>query len=368
MSLLLRRLSKLCLSKPASVRSSLLLSNGFSSSSLLQSPPCNIIGARRCGPYFGTLIIFNANEDDSTYLEKKVPMELVVYNDATVTIGASHGWVATVNKDDGILRLRDDLNPYASYTDPRSIRLPPLVTLPHCQTQIITNVAMSCSSPEDEDCVVAVKFLGPQLSFCRPARSHSDWTNIRIENPCFFSSRVMFSKKYDMFRIPGSGGHIIGSWDLRRHKHDPVLQRLRFRKLPELPKTKRELLDFCCITEHLVESPAGETFLVKWYRKTAPARKTINGMVKMQTKTVMVFKLDEKGNAVYSQDIGDLYIFLSKSEPFCVPASSFPGMSSNRVEILDVNENVVVDLSDYSMTGGNARFGAPYSIPPQKLD
>jgi len=88
----------------------------------------------------------------------------------------------------------------------------------------------------------------------------------------------------------------------------------------------------------------------------------------MQTKTVMVFKLDEKGNAVYTQDIGDLYIFLSKSEPFCVPASSFPGMSSNRVEILDVNENVVVDLSDYSMTGGNARFGAPYSIPPQKLD
>ncbi|CAH8279648.1 unnamed protein product [Arabidopsis lyrata] len=349
MSLLLRRLSELCLSKPASVRSSLLLSNGFSSSSLLQSPPCTIIGARRCGPYFGRLIIFNANEDDSTYLEKKVPMELVasdpmvVYNNATVTIGASHGWVATVNKDDGIMRLRDDLNPAASDTDPRSIRLPPLVTLPHCQTQIITNVAMSCSSPEDEDCVVAVKFLGPQLSFCRPARSHSDWTNIRIENPCFFSSRVI-------------------------HKHDPVLQRLRFRKLPELPKTKRELLDSCCITEHLVESPAGETFLVKWYRKTAPAPKTINGMVKMQTKTVMVFKLDEKGNAVYTQDIGDLYIFLSKSEPFCVPASSFPGMSSNRVEILDVNENVVVDLSDYSMTGGNARFGAPYSIPPQKLD
>ncbi|XP_020877991.1 uncharacterized protein LOC9302116 [Arabidopsis lyrata subsp. lyrata] len=217
MSLLLRRLSELCLSKPASVRSSLLLSNGFSSSSLLQSPPCTIIGARRCGPYFGRLIIFNANEDDSTYLEKKVPMELVasdpmvVYNNATVTIGASHGWVATVNKDDGIMRLRDDLNPAASDTDPRSIRLPPLVTLPHCQTQIITNVAMSCSSPEDEDCVVAVKFLGPQLSFCRPARSHSDWTNIRIENPCFFSSRVMFSKKDDMFRIPGSGGHIIGS-------------------------------------------------------------------------------------------------------------------------------------------------------------
>ncbi|CAA7031968.1 unnamed protein product [Microthlaspi erraticum] len=35
---------------------------------------------------------------------------------------------------------------------------------------------MSSSSPEEEDCVVAVKFLGTQLSFCsRPAQKHSQW-------------------------------------------------------------------------------------------------------------------------------------------------------------------------------------------------
>ncbi|CAH2069898.1 unnamed protein product [Thlaspi arvense] len=179
MSLLLSRLGK-----PALVRRSslLLLSNGFSIS-LRQTPPCSIFGAEPWGWGLGKLVIWNANESNYTRLEKRVPPELL-FNDlfkTLVTIGASHGWVATT-KDDGILRLQDDLNPVASDIDPKRIPLPPLVTLPHCQTQIVTNVAMSSSSPEDEDCVVAVKFLGPQLSFCRPANK-PEWTNIRIENP-----------------------------------------------------------------------------------------------------------------------------------------------------------------------------------------
>ncbi|KAG2299213.1 hypothetical protein Bca52824_035685 [Brassica carinata] len=73
---------------------------------------------------------------------------------------------------------------------------------------------MSSSSPEEEDRVVAVKFLGPQLSICKPAQSNSKWINIRISNPCFFSSPVMYSEKEDMFCIVGSGGHLVGSWDL----------------------------------------------------------------------------------------------------------------------------------------------------------
>ncbi|CAH8332846.1 unnamed protein product [Eruca vesicaria subsp. sativa] len=95
-------------------------------------------------------------------------------------------------------------------------QLPPLVTLPHCQTKIITNVSMSSSSPEDDkDYIVAVKFLGPQLSFCRPARKSSkpEWTNIKIENPCFHSSCVMYSKKDNVFGVLGSGGHVIASLD-----------------------------------------------------------------------------------------------------------------------------------------------------------
>ncbi|CAA7051650.1 unnamed protein product [Microthlaspi erraticum] len=62
--------------------------------------------------------------------------------------------------------------------------------------------------------------------------------------------------------------------------------------------------------------------MVKWYKKTVA--KTIQGIERLETEALMVFKLDGKGNAVYTQDIGDLVIFLTKSEPLCVPASSFP--------------------------------------------
>ncbi|EOA37834.1 hypothetical protein CARUB_v10011422mg [Capsella rubella] len=371
MSLLLGQTPKLCLRKPVFVRASPPLCPNGSSSSLLQTPPCSIIGADPCGPALGKLVIRYANECHFTHLEKKVPMDLV-YNDTTeamVTIGSSHGWVATLKK--GTLRLQDDLNPAASDSDPKRISLPPLVTLPHCQTQIVTNVAMSSPCPWEEDCVVAAKFLGHQLSFCRPGQPNSQWINVRIENPCFFSSQVMFSKKHDMFRMPGSGGHLIGSWDLRKHKHTPKLQELRYQNLPELTKTKRELLNSCSTSEHLVESqPTGETFLLKRFKKTT---EIIDGIAKMKTKALMVFKLDEEGNAVYTEDIGDLTIFLSKSEPFCVPASSFPGVVSNYVHIFDFAEVGDVSLakchSDCTGGAGPFRYGfdAPYYIPPQDI-
>ncbi|KAF8116846.1 hypothetical protein N665_0014s0107 [Sinapis alba] len=358
MSLLLNHPVKLCFRRPVLVRSSPLVST-----CLPQNPPCSIVGAGSWVNCEGKLCVTYADQPDFISLDKMVPWDLVYSNDDTVTIGSSHGWVATLKKD-GILRLQDDLNPGASYTDPKRIPLPPLVTLPHCQTQIVTNVSMSTSSPEDEDCVVAVKFLGPQISFCRPAQRNSEWTNIRIENPCFFSSRVMFSKKDEMFLMPGSGGHLIASWELR--EKSTKLQRLRLRNLPKLSKKKRELLDSCFKSEHLVESRStGETFLIKWYKKTA------KGVSYMKTKALMVFKLDELGNAVYTQDIGDLAIFLSKSEPFCVTASSFPDMSPNKVTLFDVDEVAYVVLTDISpmarVGDGSFTIHTPFHIPPQNI-
>ncbi|VVB00979.1 unnamed protein product [Arabis nemorensis] len=282
-------------------------------------------------------------------------------------IGSSHGWIATL-KDDGIVRLHNDLNLLASDSNhPKCIALPPLVTLPRSQTRIVTNVAMSSSSPEDEDCVVAIKFLGNQLSFCRPAQTNPEWFNIKIENPCYFSSPVMFSKKDDMFRIPGSGGLIIGSWDPRTFHHKPKVQRLRFPCFPIVSRTGSKLMDSCLRIEHLVESRStGEIFLVKWYKKTLK----INNRVQTTTQDIMVFNVDEKGNAVYTKDIGDLCIFLSNSEAFCVPASSFPRMSSNEVHLFDADEATVLTLADAALynfdTEKNLRgkYGAPYHIPP----
>ncbi|XP_013620897.1 PREDICTED: uncharacterized protein LOC106327315 isoform X2 [Brassica oleracea var. oleracea] len=347
MSMLLRRLSSLGLGKPhVSVRSSLLLhSRGFSTS-LLQTPPCRIVLAEPCGGDLGKLVVMNLNELECKDLEKKVPLELVDDEDSKIIIGASGGWIATL-KEDGVLRLQDDFNPVASDTNPKRIPLPPLVTLPHCQTKIITNVSVSSSSPEDdEDCVVAIKFLGPQLSFCKPAGKSGkpEWTNIKIENPCFYSSRVMFSKKDNMFRIPGSGGHLIGSWDPYKPSNNPTFQR----------------------SEHLVESrPTGETFLVKQYKKTIKITKA--GIARMRTKTLMVYKLDDEGNAVYTQDIGDLNIFLSLSEPFCVPATSFPDLLPNSVDFIDFDESGFVCLKSTRVWSRSYTCSAPFYIPPQHI-
>ncbi|CAA7062633.1 unnamed protein product [Microthlaspi erraticum] len=328
MSLLLSQPSKLCFRKPVFVRSSSLHSNGFSSSSsFMYVDPCG-------GDDLGKLVIRRAG--DITPLEKKLPLKEMG------TIGSSNGWLATLK--DGVVGLQEvDLN--LNTSDPKRITLPPLVTVPHCQTLIVNNVVMSSSSPEEEDCVVAIKFLGNQLSFCRPAQSNSEWINIRIAHPCFSSSTVMFSKKDDMFRIPGSGGHIIGSWDLRTQMNTTKFQRFRFKKIPNLTKPSKTLLDSCYKSEHLVESRAtGETFLVKQYKKTAEI--VDDGIARMKTEAVMVFKLDSQGNAVYTQDIGDLCIFLTKFEPFCVPSSIFPDLCPNHVKILDVDETTIVNLAD----------------------
>ncbi|CAL9228699.1 unnamed protein product, partial [Arabidopsis halleri] len=295
----------------------------FSSSSIYY-----IVGAEPCGSTLrdgdiGNLKI-HALTHGNRVTNKKVPMELLK---EMRTIGASHGWVATLKN--GVVRLQDDLNLSASDINPKRISLPPLVTLPHCQTKIVTNVAMSSSSPEDEDCIVAIKFMGPQLSLCRPAQKNCKWTNIRIIDPSFFSSHVMYSKRDEMFSMPASRGHYTGSWDLGRHIHKPKLQLLQFPEDPHPEMTKSELqrLDSCCTKQHyLVESiNTGETFMLKWYTESRPLKKTFR-----EWDHFLVLRLDEEGNAVYTKDIGDLCIFISKAESFCLPASLY-GIDENCV-------------------------------------
>ncbi|XP_022569752.1 uncharacterized protein LOC106420907 [Brassica napus] len=286
------------------------------------------------------------------------------------TIGASHGWIATL-KDDGILRLQDDLNPYASDTNPKRIPLPPLVTLPHCQTKITTNVSMSSSSPEDdEDCVVAVKFLGPQLSFCRPAESKPEWTSVKLENPCFHSSRVMFSKK------DKQEGALCGQmvqednrddqkWRSHNEKESSKVVQVRRgggrKRYASERAAERDFLDSFCKSEHLVESPTGETFLVEQYKKKRIVKE---GVARMRREFLIVYKLDNEGTPVYTQDMGDVTMFLSKSEPFCVPSTSFPGLRRNYIHILDVDEIVGYDVGDISIAAASGTFYSPYYFPP----
>ncbi|CAN7102794.1 unnamed protein product [Brassica rapa subsp. narinosa] len=339
MSLILNQPPKLCLRKPVLVRCSPLHhSNGYSSASLPQSQtlPLTIFCADPCRPHLVRRVV--RRDGDMHALDYEMPRDFM---EVTEMIGTSNGWVTCLV--DGIVRIREYPGPGKNRKQLRIIFLPPHVTLPLCQAQMATNVAMSSSSPEKEECAVAVKFLGPQLSICKPAQSNAEWINIRISNPCFFSSPVMYSEKEDMFRIIGSGGHLVGSWDLGKHKCTPKIQRLQFQNLPELSKAKRELLYSSNTSEHLVESrTTGETFMVKWYKRTA---KTIYCIERMETQALMVFKIDEQGNAVYTQDIGDLCIFLTRSESFCVPACSVRHMRPNHVKLMDVDEITIIDLA-----------------------
>ncbi|KAF8107827.1 hypothetical protein N665_0116s0033 [Sinapis alba] len=301
----------------------------------------------------GTLSFFNHCYSDFMQSKKKVPSELF---EPRRIIGAAHGWVATLKN--GVLSLQDDLNLYTLDPTPKQISMPPLVTLPGCQTQVVTNVSMS-SSPEDDDCIVAVKFSGPQLSLCRPAHG-SSWTNIRIADPMFFTSRLMFSTRNQMFTLLSSGGHHIGSWDLHKHK----LQKLHFQDLP-FTKMIADIIDATYCTQHLVETSRGEAFLVNWY-----VHSTKDDARNVKTKGLMVFGIDQDGNAVFTQDIGDLNIFISKAEPFCLSPTSYPGLSPNEVYFIDYDDVGVIDLSKPANTStvNPAWTSAPYFFPPQKVD
>ncbi|KAJ4907288.1 hypothetical protein Rs2_10946 [Raphanus sativus] len=236
-------------------------------------------------------------------LEKTVPLNLIR---ETGTKGASYGWIFTLKEDGTKPRLVDDLNPGVSESDGCEISLPDLVTLPHCQTRLVTNVAMSSSSPHDENCILAVKFAGPQLSLCRPAQENNKWVNIRIDDPGFFSSRVMYSKRDKKFAMPSfGGGSFIGYWDLGENLEKPKGQHFSDYDNPELLPSHWERLDSCCTSVELVESRAtDEMFMIKRFRE--------NGYNdgRMEEYRIWVFKqVDSSSQWFYIKNIEDLCIF-----------------------------------------------------------
>ncbi|CAA7049155.1 unnamed protein product [Microthlaspi erraticum] len=171
-----------------------------------------------------------------------------------------------------------------------------------------------------------------------------------------------------MFRIPGSGGLLIGSWDL--HQDTPKIQKLRYGEFPNVSMSALQTMESCISSAHLVESgPTRETFLVKWYKKLK--KSTTSGRLITETYHLIVFKLDDQGNAVPTKDIGDLCIFLSDSEPFCVLASSFPDvLRPNELVTYAINEHFDFCLTESLVKTkySDPDIRAPYHIPPQYID
>ncbi|KAH0924302.1 hypothetical protein HID58_024320 [Brassica napus] len=234
-----------------------------------------------------------------------------------------------------------------------SAQLPPLP----CGTKI-QNIAMSSFSNRRKDWAVCVKLPGSQLSLCRPfAFGQFKWINIKPmpESISSFSS-IMFSKKDQRFYIPSPGGNHLCSLDLNFKEGDmPRFLRIGFEDYPKSVVSELEELNSCSRTDHIVESPTGELFYIKWYGEEYEGEdldrdENYNDVVRSlthKTKKFMVFREKETGYAeekkneviiyteeddktmTYTEDIGDLCIFVGHSQAYCVPASSSPGLKPN---------------------------------------
>lgn len=335
------------------------------SARLFSTRPCLTLGTRvkevlPGGYKIADILLFDPVEEELvTVPNKKIPKELMDEE----MVGASHGWGFFCARHDRSVRISDLYNPLASKSNPTMIILPQL-TAPSSN---YFNVAMT-SSPHLEDCVVAIKFAGDHLCLCRPGRD-LEWTNILTPPSLLENSNLMYSKINQKFYLPAPGGKYLFSYD-PHSKEENILaaQEVVYRGHPELNQSEWELLSSCTRTEYLVESPfSGERFLVKWYAHGFYSS-VLEG-IDYKTKRFMVFREEEtiEGSIMcYTEDIGDMCIFLSNSEAFCVPASSCPGLKSNSIYHMGRG------LGFYHLATGNphqypAPDGAPtlsYWLPP----
>ncbi|CAL9216761.1 unnamed protein product [Arabidopsis halleri] len=354
MSRLVSKLSPLIHKSSRSVRS-------FSSST---TGPCVSIGSimepSPDGGNLGQVLLFNIPDFKLVRADKTYPNEL--YDSQLV--GASHGWGFFTNRTDRSLLISDYLNPHASKSQPKMIPLPFVTPMYSGQTEVVCNVAMSCPPPDQEDdqedWVVGIKFLGRQLSLCRP-RCDLRWTNILTPFESWDSSKLMYSKKDQKFNLLAPGGNYLCSWDPNfKEDKKPKFHELVLHNLPNLPRSQWKRLDSYCREDHWVESPSGECFLVKWYSEYTPKG------YEASTVCVMVFREEDtqagRKNMRHTDDIGDLCIFISKGEDFCVKASSFPGLHPNSVFL---NGRLFATLNMSNDTFGCYEYpqGTPEKVP-----
>ncbi|CDY15545.1 BnaA08g28290D [Brassica napus] len=292
------------------------------------------------GPYLtlgcntGDVLLFDPAKEQIivTLQGKTIPKEL---KDEEM-IGASHGWGFFYDRRDLSVRMSDIFNPLASKSNPTVIPLPRLTDLPSEQIEQVCNVAMSSPSPlGDEDCVVAIKFSGDQLSLCRPGRD-LEWTNTSTPSHCcihFFS-------------------YHLNDENIEHHK-------LVYRDHPELDQSEWKTLSMCSRREYLVESPSSdERYLVKWYAQGSYSS-VLNG-IDYKTKRFMVFREEETAEGkfmCYTEDIGEMCIFIASNETFCIPASSCPGLKPSTIYFMGHG------FGSYDLTTGDTHhYKAPGGV------
>ncbi|VVA94849.1 unnamed protein product [Arabis nemorensis] len=117
--------------------------------------------------------------------------------------------------------------------------------------------------------------------------------------------------------------------------------------LSDIPQSRLEQVSSITNSQHIVESPSGESFVVYWCNEylnreeIEPSRAKeppYQSSITKKPTGFVVFRQDpEQKMSCYTEDIGDLCIFLGSNEAFCVSATEYPGLKPNSVYFADLD-------------------------------
>uniref|UniRef100_A0A0D3DMY4 KIB1-4 beta-propeller domain-containing protein n=1 Tax=Brassica oleracea var. oleracea TaxID=109376 RepID=A0A0D3DMY4_BRAOL len=181
-------------------------------------------------------------------------------------------------------------------------------------------------------------------------------------------SSLMFSKEDNRFYIPSRGGNYLCYLVEKQEKLE--VMDLKFDEFPASVYEEVAKLSSLSRTDHLVESPTGQLFLVKWYGEDSEVwmdsekdDENEGSTLKHVTKKFMVYRAGVQSGyyektMIHTEDIGDLCIFLGHSQAFCVPVSSSPGLKPNCIYFVGRNFGVY-DLTTKTCTAFSTQYDGP---------
>ncbi|VVA96713.1 unnamed protein product [Arabis nemorensis] len=282
----------------------------------------DIVGDSPCGGKVVNFNLYDPRKQEQVKSENQIVSKEV---HESRKIGSSRGWLASMNKKDSTVHLTNTKT---------TISLPPLT---RDKFEPLVNVSVSSAN---EDFVIAVKFYGSRLCLCRVG--DSEWTRVDVPCPSFHSSTVMFSERDRRFYLNNCNPDYTGPTDFTPGSLTPVCgyKRFFFSNFPsEMPEMRHSRFR---IQQQLVESSSsGQSFIVCWFVERCTNKgevvpwedKSYNKKdLCKKTHKIMVFRQDqEQGVGPYTDDIGDLCIFLGDNEAFCLSSKDYPGLNPNSV-------------------------------------
>ncbi|XP_020882270.1 uncharacterized protein LOC110228666 [Arabidopsis lyrata subsp. lyrata] len=307
------------------------------------------------------------NQTRVTLAEQRIPESIYLSRN----IGSSRGWVIRMNEEDLTVHVTNMFNPSAPKSTHRIISLPMLLTpyyhAPDLSKSMATyqvrNVSLS-SSPDnpDQECILAVKFWGSFVSYC--SIRDGQWRHELSLSSRASKSFVFYSNNDVTFYLTPPVDTFFRKDG--RNMPEPCFSYLTYYRQagplihPKMGEYEFELLRRCTRSKHLVESPSGDLFIiVKYALQTSKGKPVFPGetrdldrsVVKTGTRWFMLYMRHPTTRVEsYVQDIGDLCIFLGRNEPFCVPASMYPGLKPNSIYFFELNQVYLYNIPDQTFS------------------